>query len=61
MNGHKVEIHAEARIDFHNHVEYLATRDSTLEIMAAYAEEIIAADEAIGARPLTWPLARPSR
>jgi hypothetical protein len=61
VNGYKVEIHSAAQIDYFNQVEYLAEKGRSLEMLAAYVEEMIAADEAIGARPRTWPLARPSK
>jgi hypothetical protein len=61
VSGHKVEIHSAAQIDFFNQVEYLAEKGRSLELLADYVEEIIAADDAIGERPYTWPLARPSK
>jgi hypothetical protein len=61
VNEHKVEIHSGARIDFFRQVEYLAKHDCPLERIAAYVEEMIAADNAISERPKTWPLARPSK
>jgi hypothetical protein len=61
VKGHKVEIHVEAQIDYFNQVEYLANEGRSLELLAAYVEEMIAADNAIAERPRTWPLARPSK
>ena len=61
VNAYKVEIHSGARIDFFNQIEFLAKQDCRMDTIAAYVEEIIAADEAISERPYTWPLARPSK
>jgi len=43
VNGHKVEIHSGAQIDYFNQVEYLAEKGHSLELLAAYVEEMIAA------------------
>jgi hypothetical protein len=50
VKGHKVEIHSGARIDFFHQVEYPAKHDCPLEKLAAYVEEMIAADNAISER-----------
>jgi len=43
VNGHKVEIHSGAQIDYFNQVEHLAEKGHSLELLAAYVEEMIAA------------------
>jgi hypothetical protein len=61
MNGHKVEMHAEARIDFYSHVQYLASQGNSIENLLAFILEMETGKNAIARNPLTWRLARHSR
>jgi hypothetical protein len=61
MKKPKVEIHAEAKIDFYGQIEYLAGQNCSIETLHKFVEEMEAASDAIGQNPFTWPLARPSK
>jgi hypothetical protein len=61
MKRHKVEIHAEAKIDFYAQIEYLAEQKCSVETLLKFIDEMEAASNTVGQNPLTWPLARPSK
>jgi hypothetical protein len=56
----KLEIHAEAKIDFHGQIEYLARQHCSIETLHVFRDEMKAARVTFGQNPFTWPLARPS-
>jgi len=56
VNGHKVEIHAKARIDFYRQIQYFASKGSSIENLLAYILEMEEGTRAIANNPLTWPL-----
>jgi len=61
MKKCKVEIHVEAKIDFHAQIEYLAGQNCSIETLHKFVEEMEAGSDAIGQNPFTWPLAQPSK
>ncbi len=61
MKKSKLEIHAEAKIDFYGQIEYLAEQNCSIETLHKFLDEIEAASNTIGQNPFTWPLARPSK
>ncbi len=61
MKRYKVEIHAEAKIDFHTQLEYLAGKGCPMETLRKFSAELKAARNAILRNPLTWPISSPRK
>ena len=56
MKRHKVEIHAEAKIDFHAQLVYLVEKGCPIETLRKFSAELKSARNAILQNPFTWPI-----
>jgi len=61
MKKYKIEIHAEAKIDFYAQIEYLSGQYCTVETLHKFLDEMEEGSDAIEQNPFTWPLAQPSQ
>ncbi|MCE0521783.1 MAG: hypothetical protein LV480_02610 [Methylacidiphilales bacterium] len=61
MKKYKIEIHSEAKIDFHAQLEYLAENGCPIETLRKFSVELKAARNAILQNPLTWPISSPRK
>ena len=59
MKKFKLEIHAVAKIDFHEQLEYLAGKGCPIETLRKFSAELKAGRDAILQNPFTWPISSP--
>jgi len=61
MTKYKIEIQAQAKIDFHEQLAYLLEKGAPIETLRQYVAELKTARAAILRNPCTWPLSSPSK